>query len=354
MPYAIVIDVPEARQVCFIAMPFAERFQPVYHNLADAASSLDLLPVRVRSGERQPGLNFTDDLVDASRSARLVAAVCTPDEAGRANPNVMYELGWAHAMGKPTLILTSDHGALPADLAGRHVLPYAEAEVGTEQLTLRIRDGMRTLLDRMHDNPLTDPACASVHVAYERHLMFTNPGFWDRFRTLLAFAKLAHDQHQQIDTAVADPLLAQATLMFNHTSKARVTAFLRAWRDYELHYLTTTQPNVYLRLEHRIRKANGAFKFMKRTATPELRRQHLTGCHEFYEALRDKLRGYPRLFNEIATAAENEGLPRNSDPQLVEQAYLLARRVSKDTKGIVIHSDRLIVNLVEMIRRRGE
>jgi hypothetical protein len=354
MPYAIVINVPEAKKVCFIAMPFAERFQSVYHHISDAANSLDLIPVRVRSSERQQGINFTDDIVDATRSARLVAAVCSPDEGGRANPNVMYELGQADAMGKPTLILTSDHAALPADLAGRHVLPYSEAELGKEELTLRIRDRMNALLLPMRDNPLTNPACTSIHVAYERHLMFTNPGFWDRFRALLAFAKLAHDQHQQIDTAVTDALLAQATLMYNNTTKPRITGFLAAWQRYEQYYLTTTQPTVYLRLQQRIRKTDGAFEFMKREATPELRRQHLAGCYEFYQALRDRLRGYPGVFKEIADVAQNPGLARKNDSDLVEQAYLLAQRVSRDTKTIVMHSDRLIVNLVEMIRRKGE
>lgn len=351
MPYAIVINVPEAKKVCFIAMPFAERFQSVYHHLSDAASSLDLIPVRVRTGERQPGLNFTDDIADATRCARLVAAVCSGDEEGRANPNVMYELGWADALGKPTLIL-SDHPVLPADLAGRHVLRYTESDLEKPELTLRIRDGMRTLLDRMKDNPLTDPACAGVRVAHERHLMFTDPGFWDAFRTALSFAQTARDQHQLL-TIATEPLLAKVAAMVRSLGDADgVTNFREGWRSFDEYYQANTWVNVYLPMEDRVGEVNTAFASM-RGGSPTLR-PRVEKCHSFYQALQDRLRGYPQLVAETARNVENGGLLGQTDTRVASAVFDQVQRVSKETKGIIMHGDRLVANLVEMIWRTGE
>ena len=55
------------------------------------------------------------------------------DITGR-NPNVLYELGIAHTLGKPVLILTQSADDVPIDLGTRRMLIYGDAvEGGLEQ-----------------------------------------------------------------------------------------------------------------------------------------------------------------------------------------------------------------------------
>lgn len=67
------------------------------------------------------GASWANAITDAVRSADFVVVDVT-----RQNPNVFYELGFAHALRKPTILLTSSEatGALPSDLAGFQYIVY--------------------------------------------------------------------------------------------------------------------------------------------------------------------------------------------------------------------------------------
>jgi hypothetical protein len=97
-----------ARGHCLVCMPFADRFLPVYERIvAPAIAAAHLQPLRM---DQVPTVG---DIAEALRAeigvARAVVAVI--DEA---NPNVLYEVGFAHALDKPVLLL---HGGAP-DAAG--------------------------------------------------------------------------------------------------------------------------------------------------------------------------------------------------------------------------------------------
>ena len=54
MPYAVVIKVPEAKKNCFVAMPFAKKFNNTFSAIVMASTQLDLRPVRIETAEIQP------------------------------------------------------------------------------------------------------------------------------------------------------------------------------------------------------------------------------------------------------------------------------------------------------------
>src|SRR4051812_17776952 len=98
MSLAIVIKVSPPTDNCFIIMPFAPEYEPLYGSIVQAISKHHLHPHRLDI--MQPGVNFVEDIVKAIRSAKIIVAVCSPEpETGKINPNVMYELGMAHALG---------------------------------------------------------------------------------------------------------------------------------------------------------------------------------------------------------------------------------------------------------------
>jgi len=68
-----------------------------------------------------PGASYANALTDAVRSSDFLVVDVT-----RQNPNVFYELGFAHALRKPTILITSSEssGALPSDLTGFQYIVY--------------------------------------------------------------------------------------------------------------------------------------------------------------------------------------------------------------------------------------
>lgn len=97
---------------CFVIMPFAREFNEVYDNIRLAVEGAQLT-------ERVKCIRL-DEIAGAGRiSERLVrqltdAVVCIADVTGT-NPNVMWEVGYAIALDKPTLLISQD-GTLPFDL----------------------------------------------------------------------------------------------------------------------------------------------------------------------------------------------------------------------------------------------
>jgi guanylate kinase len=97
---------------CFVLMPFSEEMKPVYQDhIARVVTDCGL------SCQRADQIFSTkpimDDIRDAVRNARIVIADLTS-----ANPNVFYETGICHAMGKDVILLTQDTD-VPFDL--RHI-----------------------------------------------------------------------------------------------------------------------------------------------------------------------------------------------------------------------------------------
>src|SRR5205085_241728 len=68
-----------------------------------------------------PSAVWSNAVTDAIQEADLIVA-----DVSRKNANVLYELGFAHALRKPTLLLlsTDEKGDMPFDLAGYQMITY--------------------------------------------------------------------------------------------------------------------------------------------------------------------------------------------------------------------------------------
>jgi hypothetical protein len=110
---------------CFIIMPFDKSYSHLYENV--------LKPSALGSGftlVRADQLNIVGNAVAILRDA-LNASDCALAVITDFRPNVMYELGFAHAQGKPVIILCR-HGedgrlpALPFDIQTEQVFAYGD------------------------------------------------------------------------------------------------------------------------------------------------------------------------------------------------------------------------------------
>lgn len=107
----------------FVLMPFKEEFDDVYMIIQDAiretAEKLGRTVECLRADEiAKPG-RITDQVLTSIGHADVVIADIT-----FSNPNVMYELGYAHAMQKPVIILNQDVHQSPFDVQNFRQIVY--------------------------------------------------------------------------------------------------------------------------------------------------------------------------------------------------------------------------------------
>jgi hypothetical protein len=101
----------------FVLMPFVDEMRPVYDDhIASVASALNLTVGRADNFFKTGSI--IKDICDAIATARIIVADCT----GR-NPNVFYEIGIAHTLGKPVVLRSQKRDDVPFDV---HHLRYVQ------------------------------------------------------------------------------------------------------------------------------------------------------------------------------------------------------------------------------------
>ena len=123
---AVLTAEENPRQV-FVLMPFNERLSPVYQVIQIVGEKLDLRVFRADE-MAGPGL-ITEQIVDAVHRSGIILADITDN-----NPNVLYEVGIAHSLGKKTVLLSQDLHNIPFDIASLRVIVYENTMSGASKL----------------------------------------------------------------------------------------------------------------------------------------------------------------------------------------------------------------------------
>lgn len=106
-------------KLCFVMMPFSEVYDRIYRDLiVPAVEDAGLSAVRADE------ISGTGFVMEQIRAAIQQARLCIADVTDR-NPNVLYEVGFAEAMRKSTILMASDLSQLPFDVASQRVLWYS-------------------------------------------------------------------------------------------------------------------------------------------------------------------------------------------------------------------------------------
>ncbi len=114
---------------CFIIMPFrAMHSDYLWHTMIPVIEAAGFLPQRADCSHNLG--QIIDDIVIFLKEAGVVIADITGG-----NPNAMYELGYSHAIGKPTIIVCANDGnekienKLPFDIRGMRVTPFTPGRI---------------------------------------------------------------------------------------------------------------------------------------------------------------------------------------------------------------------------------
>ncbi len=105
------------KKYVLVCMPFSDEFNDIYQ-LGIKAAVTELGFQCERADEIQYSGGIIDKIYDLIKSAHLIVADMTTK-----NPNVFYEVGYAHAIGKEVILLTQKVEDIPVDLRNfRHII----------------------------------------------------------------------------------------------------------------------------------------------------------------------------------------------------------------------------------------
>ena len=102
----------------FVLMPFAAQLQPIYDDHIKLVAQELSLSV-ARADDFFTSESIMQEVWEAIYYSKILLADCT----GR-NPNVFYEIGLAHTLGKPVVLITQDENDVPFDLRHRRFIKY--------------------------------------------------------------------------------------------------------------------------------------------------------------------------------------------------------------------------------------
>jgi hypothetical protein len=124
----------ESRQI-FVLTPFNKEYNNVFHTIREVCERQKFKCIR---GDEEfiPDDIFPVVLKQVVKSRLIIANI-----TGR-NPNVMYELGIAHAIGKLTLIIAQNFTDIPFDLNNKRIIIYDNLE----DLSLKLKNSLSDML----------------------------------------------------------------------------------------------------------------------------------------------------------------------------------------------------------------
>lgn len=113
---------------CFYLGPFSEPFDTIYKD--------HVVPIFTKKGfaiSRADQIFSADVIIEDIWKGILSASLIVADVSGR-NPNVMYEIGMAHTIGRPVILMAQSVDDLPFDLRHRRCVIYEYTPRGCRKL----------------------------------------------------------------------------------------------------------------------------------------------------------------------------------------------------------------------------
>lgn len=126
----------------FVAMPFRDDLRAVYaDHILKVANELEI------SCKRGDDFFSTNSIVNDVWSAIYHAELCLVDCTGR-NPNVFYELGIAHTLGRPSILIAQSMDDIPFDVRHLRVIIYQPTAQGLSEFETTLKQVLQVQLTK--------------------------------------------------------------------------------------------------------------------------------------------------------------------------------------------------------------
>lgn len=136
---------PETHGTCFVMMPFKEPFGLYYDTIFKPAIIQAKLDPKLANDLFRPS-PIVSDLWQMIQEAKVLLAELTTK-----NANVFYELGLAHAIGKPVILVSETMDDVPFDLQQLRVLLYDKNDPTWGD---KLSKGITNAITETLDNPI--------------------------------------------------------------------------------------------------------------------------------------------------------------------------------------------------------
>ena len=161
----------------FVFQPFSPQFDAAYQLIRAAGQAAGVETWRL--DQLAVAGSITEQLYEAIETSDLIICDIT-----HSNPNVMYELGYAHALRKPVIIVSQRSEHMPFDVRSVRALFYdVDLGRGTEfvrELEAAIQEALHNP-ERFSARPKTETAVNTVFISYSHR----DTEFLDRLRVHL-------------------------------------------------------------------------------------------------------------------------------------------------------------------------
>ena len=124
----------------FVIMPFADEFTAVYEDIIHSAVTPLRLTIKRGDDPFTTSPSIMQEIWSMLNACHLVIADCSGH-----NPNVFYELGIAHTLGKPVVLITQDISNQPFDIRGTRAIAYSTHIKDRKQSIAKITEAIQKL-----------------------------------------------------------------------------------------------------------------------------------------------------------------------------------------------------------------
>ncbi len=348
---------PETNEpVCYIIRPFRGDVWNVSAAVELAASRAGLKPTDLKL-DWNP-LTILSGSAGKTQNARVVVAILHDRMAAQANPNVMYELGLAHALGKPTLIVAkTDAGSLPAMINNVPCIPLpTDEQVVDDTFFRQITEPLRTLLNDKEYHNIVWPSARRRHGPLVPERLLRDPDFYREVTTLRNFGNNIYQRFLELGaghvSAMTKPALEQT-----RTFQPKSFEDFRTWLiTYDASYRNMVEPEVYVRPKVSLEQARDTiFRFL--ASLGENAKTHGEIQRFFGDIVRD-VRSWPSLDERMRSNLREifgdipitDYFITERDPRILElttDVYAILRQMLGTCASLVANSF-AFVNLVNI------
>lgn len=127
------------RPRAFVVMQFSEPYNTLYDEVIQPVAKRLNFEVYRADDVFRPGI-ILQDIVRGLIEADVIIAEITP-----VNANVFYELGYAHALDKPTILLASRNTQLPFDISGYRCIFYDDTIGGKHRVEVDLERHLKNI-----------------------------------------------------------------------------------------------------------------------------------------------------------------------------------------------------------------
>ena len=218
---------PTAIPACFVAMPFskrsdrAKRMQGAYKDHIKPAVEQNGLKC-VRGDDFPAGGKIMEQIWEAICKAEIIVGDFTTS-----NPNVIYEVGIAHTLGKPLIGIVQDARKIPFDNLHLRFITYEDTEEGYTELGRKLKEEIgkqRQILKKQKEQypqKYIEPSASGVSAEDLEKAWRELAEAKETLKKQMAVYSSAETQHEQEVAALKQQLAdAQARADKQHTPPA--------------------------------------------------------------------------------------------------------------------------------------